>query len=170
MRIFRLQNVNQVAASAAEKEEEIVVDDDIPNSVNAKGKQLSLSNDTVVVLDDSEEPAARDESIQENPELDAAKPPSDLPVEIEPDIIVEEGELDGSLLGTGVLVTENGLESLPLQEPMPVDEVKPLSTLEELQLWLREKIPISDDQLQNLCITMDDFGEVSVKTCQRLDR
>uniref|UniRef100_A0AAR5PZY9 AAA+ ATPase domain-containing protein n=2 Tax=Dendroctonus ponderosae TaxID=77166 RepID=A0AAR5PZY9_DENPD len=130
--------------ASGEKEEEIVVDDDIPNSVDSKGKQLS-SLDTVVVLDDSEEPAARDESIEDTPALDAAQTPAaQLPVEIEPDIIVEE-------------------ESLPLQEPMPVDEVKPLSTLEELQLWLREKIPISDDQLQNLCITMDDFGEALKK-------
>ncbi|KAH1008544.1 hypothetical protein HUJ05_009090 [Dendroctonus ponderosae] len=130
--------------ASSEKEEEIVVDDDIPNSVDSKGKQLS-SLDTVVVLDDSEEPAARDESIEDTPALDAAQTPAaQLPVEIEPDIIVEE-------------------ESLPLQEPMPVDEVKPLSTLEELQLWLREKIPISDDQLQNLCITMDDFGEALKK-------
>ncbi|ERL86916.1 hypothetical protein D910_04319, partial [Dendroctonus ponderosae] len=104
----------------------------------------------------------RDESIEDTPALDAAQTPAaQLPVEIEPDIIVEEGRLDEFVWN--LMCGGSASESLPLQEPMPVDEVKPLSTLEELQLWLREKIPISDDQLQNLCITMDDFGEPSAK-------
>lgn len=135
--------------AAKEADQQEIVVDSPKAAENTKDKEADTSTDAVVVLDDNEESQSKSEppaaasvgaSIETN--LNGALPPS----EVEPEIIVEE-------------------ESLPPQEPMPVDEVKPLTDLEELKLWLHDRIPISDDQLRNLCITMEDFGK-ALKTVQ----
>lgn len=120
------------------KEDEIVVDDEVP-----KAEEKS-AGDSVVVLDDTDDQNKEDklladdvvEESKENVEVAAL-----ASVEVEPDIIVEE-------------------ESQSPLDEMPVDEPKPLSTLEELQSWLHDSAPINDQQLQDLSITMDDFAQV----------
>lgn len=149
---------SQEAAAAAlivEKDEEIVVDDE-PKPEEVKDKEPVV--DAVVVLDDNEdsqskEPAAASDAEKACPEKPSEEPvaqatngnvPQEVLVDVDPEIIVEE-------------------ESQPAQEPMRIDEIKPLTTLEELQTWLHDKAPISDEQLRTLCITMDDFGRALKK-------
>lgn len=120
------------------KEDEIVVDDEVPKA------EEKNTGDSVVVLDDTDDQNKEEkllaEDVVEGPKenVEAATLAN---VEVEPDIIVEE-------------------ESQPPLDEMPVDEPKPLSTLEELQSWLHDSVPISDQQLQDLSITMDDFAQV----------
>lgn len=142
------------ASISDDPEQEIVVDD---GDVAAKTDQLKdkdASNDAVVVLDDIDEAQSKKSDAGEAPkkpteELDKAveepvsqpdAEPEIDPVEVEPEIIVED-------------------ES----QPMPVDEVKATTTLEELQTWLHDKAPVSDKHLKNLCVTMEDFGKALKK-------
>ncbi|KAF7270628.1 hypothetical protein GWI33_016424 [Rhynchophorus ferrugineus] len=132
------QKKNHEATNEA-AQQEIVVDS--PRPVIDKDKEADTSSDAVVVVDDAEESQSKPEATNavcasSDSNLNGVLPPADP----EPEIIVEE-------------------ESLPPQEPMPVDEIKTLTPLEELQIWLHDRVPISDDQLQNICVTMEDFGK-----------
>ncbi|XP_050299464.1 nuclear valosin-containing protein-like [Anthonomus grandis grandis] len=126
-----------VASISKKEEEEIVVDDDV-NKPETKDPQ---GGDAVVVLDDTEEPQENlsDGKSDEKAGKEPSETANGVATAVEPDIIVEE-------------------ESLPVQEPMPVDDVKTLTDLEELQLWLHDRSPINDEQLKSLCITMEDFA------------
>ncbi|CAG9770982.1 unnamed protein product [Ceutorhynchus assimilis] len=138
-----LAPLNKKDDKPEEKEEEIVVDDDVSKPEESTNK----NNDaTVVVLDDAE--------------IDICKVGEVKPKETEVEKLAEDKpptEKKSSDVNEPVIIIE--VES---QEPMPVD-IKTLTTLEELQSWLHDTVPVSDHDLLNLCITMDDFQEALKK-------
>ncbi|KAL1518049.1 hypothetical protein ABEB36_001732 [Hypothenemus hampei] len=130
------------ALEEAKKEEEIIVDNEV-----VKDKELeSTTNASVVLLDDNEESPKEAEAgtsssnnfqpnfleIQGKPLKNGAQQQREV---IEPDIIVEES-----------------------QEPMPVDEISPKSTLQHLLSWIHDKTPINAEHFRDFYITMEDFA------------
>lgn len=62
-------------------------------------------------------------------------------------------------------VSEKKTESPIEVEEIVVSEEKSLSNLEEMVLWLHDTLPLSEEELDDLCITMEDF-KMALKNVQ----
>lgn len=78
-------------------------------------------------------------------------------------LVVEDEELDKTAKNGEV--TEKKADSPIEVEEIAVPEEKSLTNLEEMILWLHDTLPLSDEELDGLCITMDDF-KTALKTVQ----
>lgn len=56
-------------------------------------------------------------------------------------------------------------QPIDVEEEIVVSEEKPLTNLEEMILWLHDTLPLSDEELDGLCITMEDF-KMALKNVQ----
>lgn len=81
----------------------------------------------------------------------------------ETDILVVEDE-ETEKKSTSVESAKKS-DSIIEVEDIVVPEEKCLSNLDEMILWLHDTLPLSDEELKGLCITMEDF-KVALKTVQ----
>lgn len=104
----------------------------------------------------------------------AADPPKEKSDEIvienaddSAEIVVEEGP-------TQIIEAEKPVASTPesivlLEEEKPANKkqstVQNTNSLEEILFWLHDQLPLSDEELSLLCITMDDF-KAALKSVQ----
>lgn len=78
-------------------------------------------------------------------------------------LVVEDEEFDKT--SKNGEVSEKKTDSPIEVEEIVVPEEKSLSNLEEMILWLHDTLPLSEEELDGLCISMDDF-KTALKTVQ----
>lgn len=78
-------------------------------------------------------------------------------------LVVEDEELDKTAKNGEV--SEKKSDSPIEVEEIAVPEEKSLTNLEEMILWLHDTLPLSEEELDGLCITMEDF-KTALKTVQ----
>lgn len=108
----------------------------------------STSDTAEVIVDD--EPAKEAENINGTSQ--------------ENEILVVEDEESEKNTKNGELTTKK-VEDSPIDVEVIVTDEKSLSNLDEMVLWLHDSLPLSEEELEDLCITMDDF-KTALKSVQ----
>lgn len=79
-------------------------------------------------------------------------------------LVVEEDEELAKTSKNGKVNEEKSDSPIEVEE-IVVPEEKSLTNLEEMILWLHDTLPLSEEELDGLCITMDDF-KMALKNVQ----
>lgn len=126
------------------------------DNFHAENKKVaSKSQDTAIVettatksTSESTEVIVDDDPPKENENVNGTAQENDI-------LVVEDEESDKTAANGKVNVKKT-------DSPIEIEEIvipgeKSLSNLEEMVLWLHDTLPLSEEELDGLCITMNDF-------------